>query len=141
MLKYTVKRNGIIISEYTSDFADETYYEENWGKPEHKVEVTPLQTIYHEAIPSVLDEEGEELEPAVEAYTEVIEATFEVVPSEYLVEIEDITAQVNQEAINQEAQAYLDSTDLYVIRFMETGVQMPEGMSEARQDAREKIVR
>ena len=97
MLKYTVKRNGIIISEYTSDFADETYYEENWGKPEHKVEVTPLQTIYHEAIPSVLDEEGEELEPAVEAYTEVIEATFEVVPSEYLVEIEDMTEQLEKE--------------------------------------------
>lgn len=131
MIKYTVKRNGVIISEYTSDFADETYYEENWGKPEHTIELTPLQTIYHEAIPAVLDEEGEELEPAVEAYTEVIEATFEVVPSEYLVEIEDITEQVNLEAINQEAQAYLAETDYKVLRHIrQKALEQPTTLSE-----------
>lgn len=141
MIKYTVKRNGVIISEYTSDFADETYYEENWGKPEHTVEVTPLQTIYHEAIPAVLDEQGEELKPAVEAYTEVIEATFEVVPSEYLVEIEDITEQVNQEAVNQEAEAYLKSTDWYTLRSLESSTEIPTEILLARQAARDRIIR
>lgn len=93
-----------------------------WGKPEHQVVVT--EALYDE-------ETGEILE----------EAVYETIPAEYTIEIEDIAAQVDQERINNEAQAFLDSTDAFVIRFMETGVEMPEGMSEARQDAREKIVR
>ena len=111
-----------------------------WGKPEHTIELTPMQTIYHEATLPVLDEEGEELEPAVEAYTEVVEATLEVVPSEYLVEIEDITEQVNQEAINREAEEFLNNSDWMVLRSLD-GIPMPEGLQEARQQARDRIVR
>ena len=112
-----------------------------WGKPEHTLELTPLETIYHEAVEAILDEEGEELEPAVEAYTEVIEATFEVVPSEYLVEIEDITAQVNQEAINREAEAYLKATDWYTLRSLESSTEVPTEILIARQAARDRIIR
>lgn len=50
-------------------------------------------------------------------------------------------AKQSQEEINKESEDFLKASDFYVIRFMETGVEMPEGMSEARQDAREKIVR
>lgn len=38
-----------------------------------------------------------------------------------------------------EARAYLASTDWYIIRFMETGVDVPSGVHELRADAREKI--
>jgi hypothetical protein len=75
MLKYTVKRNEITISEYTSDFANETYYEENWGKSEHTIELTP----------AIQNEDGT-----------TTEATFEIIPSEYSVEILDITAEIEE---------------------------------------------
>ena len=59
MIKYTVKRNGIIISEYTSDFADENYYEENWGPKQ--------QVIQHPEIPAT------EETPKIDAYEEIIQ--------------------------------------------------------------------
>lgn len=38
-----------------------------------------------------------------------------------------------------ELQAYLDSTDWYVVRFSEKGVEIPEDVSGQRQAAREEI--
>lgn len=45
-----------------------------------------------------------------------------------------------QIAINEEARAYLNSTDWYVVRFAETGVPIPQEILDARQAARERIV-
>lgn len=44
-----------------------------------------------------------------------------------------------QDLINQEATAYLDHTDKFFTRLSETGKAMPEGMAEARSEARERI--
>lgn len=149
MKKVTIKNRASQVITNQAQFEDQEQVDswiaqcesvEALGKPEHTVELTPMQTIYHETTLPVLDEEGEELEPAVEAYTEVIEATFEVVPSEYLVEIEDITEQVNQEAINREAEEFLNNSDWMVLRSLD-GIPMPEGLQEARQQARDRIVR
>lgn len=41
---------------------------------------------------------------------------------------------------NQEARAYLASTDWYVIRNQETGVAIPEEIAIKRQEARERII-
>ena len=41
---------------------------------------------------------------------------------------------------NQEARAYLTSTDWYVIRNQETGVAIPEEIAIKRQEAREQII-
>ena len=41
---------------------------------------------------------------------------------------------------NQEARAYLNSTDWYVIRHQETGVAIPEEIAIKRQEAREQII-
>lgn len=63
--------SGKVMSEWTSDFADEKYYEENWGKLAHDEAIfdvdgkTIIDTIHHEA--------------------------------EYIVEILDITAEVEAE--------------------------------------------
>lgn len=83
-----------------------------WGKPARSEEIR--------------DEEGNLLE--------VIEHE-----AEYTVVIEDISTQVQQEEANRAAREYLASTDWYVVRFMETGVEIPEEVSQARQDAREVI--
>ncbi len=45
-----------------------------------------------------------------------------------------------QIAINEEARAYLNSTDWYVVRFAETGVPIPQEILDARQAARSAIL-
>jgi hypothetical protein len=45
-----------------------------------------------------------------------------------------------QAAKNAEARAYLSSTDWYVVRFAETGTEIPEDILAARQAARDSIV-
>ena len=45
-----------------------------------------------------------------------------------------------QEQINNEARAYLTSTDWYVIRLTETGTAIPQDILTNRQQARERIV-
>lgn len=124
MKKVTIKKvsdNSVLqIAKFEDDKTMDEWIEmlavnHPWGKPEHQRKV---------------DENDMSLD-----------AEMETVPSEYTIEIIDITAEIEQERVNREAQAYLDSTDLYVIRFIETGVLMPEGMSLERQQARERIIR
>ena len=64
-----------------------------------------------------------------------------ILPAEYTVEIEDITAQVAQEAINAEALAYLASTDWMIIREVDSGVICPAEIKALRAEARAKVVR
>jgi hypothetical protein len=68
--------------------------------------------------------------------------TGNILPAEYTIEIEDITAQVEQEHINQEALTYLASTDWMVIRAQEDASKpVPSEVAEARQQARNRIVK
>lgn len=68
--------------------------------------------------------------------------TGNILPAEYTIEIEDITAQVEQERINQEALAYLAATDWMVIRAQEDASKpVPSEVAEARQQARNRIVK
>jgi len=45
-----------------------------------------------------------------------------------------------QAELNATSQAYLDSTDWYITRFLETGVVIPTDVTTAREAAREAIV-
>lgn len=72
---------------------------------------------------------------------EMGEPTGVMLPAEYTVEIEDITAQVAQEAINAEALAYLASTDWMIIREMDSGVACPDDIKVARAAARQRIIK
>lgn len=99
---------------------------EAFGKPEHQVEI--------------LDEDDMSFEPK----------QFETIPSEYTIEVEDISAQVDQEKINEEAQAFLDKTDFKILRHygqVSLGIELSLTEEEylilenQRQEARERIVR
>ena len=79
--------------------------------------------------------------PEREELDEMGEPTGVILPEEFVVEIIDITEQVEQERINAEALAYLAETDWLAVRQAETGVQMPEDVRIARQAAREKIIK
>jgi len=112
--------------EEAESYKAECIVTEKWGK-----------VAYTEIIPAkdaVLDENGVEIEPAVSE--QLIEH-----PAEFTIEIVDITAQVEQERINAESLAYLASTDWMVIRQMDSGIPMPEDVKQARQEARNKIVK
>lgn len=52
---------------------------------------------------------------------------------------EDISSEIDQQQINREAKQYLDETDYYIIRMMDTGVPVPEGIQVLRQHARDRI--
>ena len=61
---------------------------------------------------------------------------------EELISLKDAAnSRVNQEQINKEAEEYLAKTDYFVIRMMDSGLPMPEGMHLLRQQARDRIVR
>ena len=60
---------------------------------------------------------------------------FQIVPNDPPTEEE-----IKQEEIRK-CQAYLDETDWYVYRAMDTGEQMPADVKQKRQEAREKISR
>lgn len=98
MKKISIIRNGQITNqaEFTNDellneWLNRETLNGSFGKPEHQVLVSPEQTIQIEA---VFDEQGNELEPA---RTEVIEAVYETVPSEFTIEIVDISSEIERE--------------------------------------------
>lgn len=105
-----------------------------WGKPErwvlHKDE--PMAEAYDDA---------DVLEEKVEQDIGGVEQKWVKLKAEYTIEIEDITAQVAQEAINAEALAYLASTDWLIIREVDAGVPCPVDIKAERAAARARIVR
>lgn len=105
-----------------------------WGKPErwvlHKDE--PMAEAYDDA--DVLEEETrQDIDGSEQKWVKL--------KAEYTIEIEDITAQVAQEAINAEALAYLASTDWYIIREIDQGTPCPAEVKAERASARARIVR
>lgn len=94
-----------------------------------------------------LDEEGVEIAPAEYEEQDVVikEAVTEMqeveLAGEYEVEVLDISAQLAQEKINVEAQAFLDATDWMVIRSMEKGEELSLELKAERQAARDRIVK
>jgi len=89
-----------------------------FGNPQHQVEI--------------LDEAGMSFEPK----------QFETIPAEYIVEIEDITAQINQEAVNEAALRYLAETDYLVLRSIDDPSKpVSDEVKALRQAARDSIVK
>ena len=131
-----------------------------WGLPERWVPHKDDGGFYNDA--DVLDERMAEIVPAVPFQPEIpavyeggnlISEAIPAVPevpalmqkqaklrAEYTIEITDISQQIEQERINNEALAYLASTDWLIIREMDSGVACPAEVKALRQAAREAIV-
>jgi len=131
-----------------------------WGLPERWVPHKDEGGSYDDA--DVLDERMAEIEPA-RPFQPEIPAVYdggnlisEAIPSvpavpavmqkqvklkaEYIIEITDISQQIEQERINNESLAYLASTDWLIIREIDSGVECPAEIKALRQAAREAIV-
>ena len=89
------------------------------------------------AQPAILDENSNIIQEAIPAVTK----TEYRLAADYIIEQVDISTQVEQERINQEALAYLASTDWMVIRAIESGVSVPTEITTARAAARLSIIR
>lgn len=123
----TITRQGTITNqaEFSSHEEAQDWFKRHsemgsFGKPEYYVEVSPVE----------LDEEGTLIQAAI----------YEVIPSEFSVSFSELP-EVSQEQINASAMAYLASTDWMVVRFMETGIAIPDSVIDQRRDARSKVVR
>lgn len=152
MKKISIKKKSGVIG-WCAEFADPTEWiadcvqKNKWGKPErwvlHKDELGA--EAYDEA--DVLEEKVEEVTHSVvagegaEPSSLVKSQKWVKLKAEYTVEIEDITAQVAQEAINSEALAYLASTDWMIIREVDAGVACPAEVKAERAAARARIVK
>jgi hypothetical protein len=97
----------------------------------------PAQVIQEqiELSPAVIAEDGSVIEEAV------VEIQEKHIPSDYEVVIEDISAKLDQEKINQEALELLASTDWLIIRELDAGIACPAEVKQARAEARAKIVK
>ena len=101
----------------------------------------------YEKLAYVVNEEGKR----VPAKDESGEPIFETVPAvyrrmaqlkkEYVIEVKDITDKVTQQRLNAESQKYLDETDWYVVRQLETGIKIPAEITLKREQARAAIKR
>lgn len=89
-----------------------------------------------ELSPAIIAEDGSVLQEAVTEIKEIELA------GNYEVEIIDITSQLEQEKINAEAQAFLDSTDWMCLRALDNPSKpIPEDIKAKRQAARDRIVK
>ena len=116
---------------------------------EQQVEISPAVLESQE----VLDENGESFDPPQFQDVEIVPAQHEMqemhIPG-YVVEIEDISAKLEQEKANAEAQAFLDSSDWKVLRHRDqqdiglatslSGEEFQE-LLQQRQMAREAIIK
>lgn len=140
MIIYKVRnvKTNEITNQWNSDFADEHYYESAFGKQQRwsVEEPTDLLNILDSKI--VIDRE-ESIDENEEVIEEISHIEY-LLPTEYAIEFEDVTTQIEQEKNNQEAEEYLKSTDWYVLRMMDVGTPIPDGIQVLRQNARNSIV-
>jgi len=118
-----------------------------WGRSERWIPASEahdpadvLETEQREvqpAVPAQLDEQSNVVVPEVPAVMQ----EWVKLGAEYTIEIEDVTAQLEQERINREALEYLASTDWLIIRELDAGVACPAEIKQARAEARARIVR
>ena len=105
-----------------------------WGKPER-------WALYKDEPMAEAYDEADVLEEKVEQDSFGVDVKMVKLKAEYTIEIEDITTQIEQERVNQEALAYLSSTDWYIIREIDQGTPCPAEIKAERAAARARIVR
>jgi hypothetical protein len=107
-----------------------------YGQKHVPAQYQTVTVVIQEAL---LDEQGEEISPEVtEDHQELVK---EEIPAAFTLELEDVSAQLEQEKINREAMEYLDSTDWMVIRAAERGEELSPEFKAERQAARNRIIK
>lgn len=135
MIKVSILKNGTLTHAGEFPTQDEAQAwlskHEGMGTFGQKAGTREVQV---EIVPAVINEDGTEAAPAL------YETQTEEIPG-YVVVIEDLTAKLEQDRVNSEALAFLQSSDWIVIRNQETGLAIPQEILTARAEARAKIVK
>jgi hypothetical protein len=146
MIKVKIIKNGIQThgAQFNTQAEAQAWIAEGtaqewWGKPAY-TEVIPAKKELQEVIlsPEVLDEDGNIITPAIKEMQEIVvqeETTIEH-PAEFEVQIEDITAEIEAQKAIDRALKLLSDTDWMVIRQSETGIPVPQEVSNQRAQAR-----
>lgn len=139
MIKVSISRNnqvtnqGTFASQLEADaWLAQEEANKSFGKPAGFYPISQLspEELAQEISRKEVDELGNPIEVMVE------------IPAQYSVAISDISLEVEQQRVNQEALAYLASTDWLVIRANEDLTKpIPEDVKVKRQEARNKIVK
>lgn len=159
MIRVNIKKQGVVTNcanFATQELADAWLAQQlvlkTFGKPERWVRNNPLDPenaaniaaaldtrviVDRQALPEVVDEETQEITFA--AQPELNHTEYKLA-AEYVVEILDITAQVQTAKDIEEALAYLASTDWYIIRQMDSGEACPQEVKDLRAAARAKVI-
>lgn len=136
MKQVSIVKNGVITNQATFQTQDEA---DQWLASHEGMKTfgQPKQIVQQEieVSPAVISQDGTEISPAVTELRDV------EIAGDYEVEVIDITSQVEQEAINAEALAFLAATDFYIIRELDNGVPCPAEIKAERQAARDRIVK
>ena len=139
MKKVTIKNKQGVMG-WGAEMLDPTHWiadcvaSNAWGFPE--------RWVLHKDEPMALDyDEADVLEERIVDGIDGTSRKEVKLKAEYLVEIEDISAKVEQERINAEALAYLASTDWLVIREIDAGIPCPAEVKAERAAARARIVK
>lgn len=118
MLKVQIKRQSNVTHEaqFTSQVEVDQWIAQceavqAWGKPERWLQDTPMNPLSEEEKTRALEQRVSEV--MGESVTEYL------LPAEYSIEIEDVTAKLEQELTNAVALSYLAATDWYVTRQIE----------------------
>lgn len=109
-----------------------------YGQKHVPAQYQTVNVVIQEA---VLDEQGQEISPAV--LEEQQELVSDEIPAAFVIEFQEIAdppiIDLEQQQINNAARAYLYSTDWYVVRFIETGIAVPSEITAQRAAARASV--
>jgi hypothetical protein len=104
-----------------------------WGQPERDLVDTEASPVSQELKDKAIS--VTEVQIAGQAYFSY------KIPAEFEVEIVDVTNELQQKKINEQAEQYLKDTDWYILREVDEGTPCPIEIKQLRAEARAKIVR
>lgn len=140
MKKISVLKNNQIVQQTIAEDAQKIIAEISnsgfWGKQERWVLHKSEQNSEIYADSDVIDEE---IRYDKDYENNIIQQRWVKLKAEYTIEVSDITEQLTQQKINDEALQYLKNTDWYIIRELDSGVQCPELVKQNRANARIRI--
>lgn len=146
MKRAQIIKNGTVTNQAEMEEAEllawvEKGTAENWfGRPAKYEEQNVLvKEAWIETIPPEV--EGDESVTLDHPAEYEIQSVLIEPAEEFEVVITDITAELEQKRINQESQAFLDSTDWLIIRELDEGTPCPIEIKQARAIARAKIIK
>lgn len=126
MLKYTVKKKGVLLNNvWFSDKADHTYYEPSFGKPE--------RLVPHKDAPGAESYAEEDvLEEKIVIDDLGVEKKFVKLKAEYTIEIEDISSQYALEQVIMKRKLEYPSPEEFLDAMFDGGGEAIEKLKQRR---------